>query len=60
VFALHCCIRREDNLQAALNKMGVSGHALEDIMVKVKNRHYQVLYIITISLIKQYGITELI
>jgi hypothetical protein len=40
--------------------MGVSGHALEDIMVKVKNRHYQVLYIITISLIKQYGITELI
>jgi hypothetical protein len=37
------CICREENLRAALNKMGVSGHALEDIMDKVKNRHYQVL-----------------
>ncbi|KAF8700698.1 hypothetical protein HU200_034048 [Digitaria exilis] len=31
----------EENLRAALNRMGVSGHALEEIMDKVKNRHYQ-------------------
>ncbi|EEC81892.1 hypothetical protein EE612_038623 [Oryza sativa] len=31
----------EDNLRAALNKMGISGHPLEEIMDKVKNRHYQ-------------------
>ncbi|GJM98443.1 hypothetical protein PR202_ga15457 [Eleusine coracana subsp. coracana] len=49
----------EENLRAAINKMGVRGHALEDIMDKVKNRHYQVLYVMINSLIKQYGITEL-
>lgn len=39
-----CCIRSEENLRAALNNMGVSGNALEGILDKVKNRHYQVLY----------------
>jgi hypothetical protein len=49
----------DENLRAALNKMGVSGHALEGIMDKVKNRHYQVLYFIAISLTQQYSIPEL-
>ncbi|CAD6270492.1 unnamed protein product [Miscanthus lutarioriparius] len=49
----------EENLRAALNKMGVGGHALEEIMDKVKNRHYQVLYFIAIGLTKQYDIPEL-
>ena len=39
--------------------MGVGGHALEEIMDKVKNRHYQVLYFIAIGLTKQYDIPEL-
>ncbi|KAK8928378.1 putative DNA primase large subunit [Platanthera zijinensis] len=32
----------EENLRAALAKMGVAGHAMDDVMDKVKNRHYQV------------------
>ncbi|KAF7008954.1 hypothetical protein CFC21_023595 [Triticum aestivum] len=31
----------EENLRAALNNMGVGGNALEGILDKVKNRHYQ-------------------
>ena len=53
------CICSEENLRAALNKMGVGGHALEEIMDKVKNRHYQVLYFIAIGLTEQYDIPEL-
>ncbi|CAL5067341.1 unnamed protein product [Urochloa decumbens] len=37
----------EENLRAALNKMGVSGHTLEEIMDKVKNRHYQLACTLT-------------
>jgi hypothetical protein len=39
--------------------MGVGGHALEEIMDKVKNRHDQVLYFIAVSLTEQYAIPEL-
>ena len=53
------CICSDENLRAALNKMGVGGHALEEIMDKVKNRHYQVLYFIAVSLTEQYVIPEL-
>ena len=53
------CICSEEILRAALNKMGVGGHALEEVMDKVKNRHYQVLYFIAIGLTKQYDIPEL-
>lgn len=53
------CICSEENLRAALNKMGIGGHALEEIMDKVKNRHYQVLYFIAIGLTEQYDIPEL-
>jgi hypothetical protein len=56
---LFYCTCSEENLRAALNKMGVSGHALEEIVDKVKNRHYQVLYFIAISLTEQYAIPEL-
>ncbi|KAL6899220.1 hypothetical protein ACP4OV_005878 [Aristida adscensionis] len=37
----------EENLRAALNKMGVSAHKLEEIMDKVKNRHYQLACTLT-------------
>lgn len=32
----------EENLRAALGKMGISNRAVEDVMDKVRNRHYQV------------------
>lgn len=32
----------EENLRAALGKMGIGGHAMEDVLDKVRNRHYQV------------------
>ena len=32
----------EENLKAALGKMGIGGRTLEDVMDKVRNRHYQV------------------
>jgi len=32
----------EENLRAALSRMGVNSWAMEDVMDKVKNRHYQV------------------
>ncbi|KAF9586850.1 hypothetical protein IFM89_039951 [Coptis chinensis] len=31
----------EENLRAALSKMGVGGHSMEDVMEKVRNCHYQ-------------------
>ncbi|KAL8519043.1 hypothetical protein ACS0TY_010114 [Phlomoides rotata] len=37
----------EENLRAALNKMGVSNRALEDVMDKVRNRHYQLACTLT-------------
>lgn len=33
----------EENLRAALVRMGVSSRAVEDVMDKVHNRHYQVI-----------------
>lgn len=33
----------EENLRAALCRMGVNGSAVEDVMDKVRNRHYQVV-----------------
>jgi hypothetical protein len=53
------CICSEENLRAALNKMGVGGHALEEIIDKVKNRHYQVLCFIAMGLTEQYDTLEL-
>lgn len=32
----------EENLRAALGKMGVSSRALEDVIDKARNKHYQV------------------
>ncbi|KAF3431021.1 hypothetical protein FNV43_RR25751 [Rhamnella rubrinervis] len=32
----------EENLRAALSKMGVNSRAVEDVMDKVRNKHYQV------------------
>lgn len=40
----------EENLRAALGKMGVGGRAMEDVMDKVRNRHYQVMEITTTNL----------
>ncbi|XP_057949616.1 probable DNA primase large subunit [Malania oleifera] len=37
----------EDNLRAALAKMGVSTRAVEDVMDKVRNRHYQLACTLT-------------
>ncbi|GMN49273.1 hypothetical protein TIFTF001_018446 [Ficus carica] len=37
----------EENLRAALNKMGVNSRAVEDIMNKVQNRHYQLACTLT-------------
>ncbi|KAK6922432.1 DNA primase large subunit, eukaryotic/archaeal [Dillenia turbinata] len=37
----------EENLRAALYKMGVSSRAMEDIMDKVRNRHYQLACTLT-------------
>ncbi|XP_057776999.1 probable DNA primase large subunit [Salvia miltiorrhiza] len=37
----------EENLRAALNKMGVANRALEDVMDKVRNRHYQLACTLT-------------
>lgn len=35
-------VASEENLRAALGKMGIGGRTLEDVMDKVRNRHYQV------------------
>ncbi|KAI5351916.1 hypothetical protein L3X38_004807 [Prunus dulcis] len=37
----------EENLRAALNKMGVTGRAVGDVMDKVRNRHYQLACTLT-------------
>ncbi|KAK2993297.1 hypothetical protein RJ640_000012 [Escallonia rubra] len=37
----------EENLRAALGKMGVSNRALEDVIDKVRNRHYQLACTLT-------------
>jgi hypothetical protein len=34
----------EENLRAALASMQVTGRSVDDIMEKVRNRHYQVYY----------------
>ncbi|KAL6566027.1 hypothetical protein OROHE_005082 [Orobanche hederae] len=41
----------EGNLRAALNKMGVGHRAIEDVMVKVRNRHYQLACTLTFEAI---------
>ncbi|XP_047968030.1 probable DNA primase large subunit [Salvia hispanica] len=38
---------REENLRAALNNMGVANRALEDVMDKVRNKHYQLACTLT-------------
>ncbi|KAJ0677071.1 putative DNA primase large subunit, eukaryotic/archaeal [Helianthus annuus] len=37
----------EENLRAALGKMGVSSRALEDVIEKARNRHYQLACTLT-------------
>ncbi|KAM6562660.1 hypothetical protein CsatB_022658 [Cannabis sativa] len=37
----------EENLRAALSKMGVNSRAMEDVMDKVQNRHYQLACTLT-------------
>lgn len=37
----------EENLRAALGKMGLSNRAVEDVMDKVRNRHYQLACTLT-------------
>lgn len=32
----------EENLRAALGKMGVGGRSMDEVMDKVRNKHYQV------------------
>lgn len=41
----------EDNLRAALCKMGVSSRAMTDVMDKVRNRHYQLACTLTFEAI---------
>ncbi|KAJ0988832.1 hypothetical protein J5N97_007188 [Dioscorea zingiberensis] len=41
----------EDNLRAALSKMGVDGHIMDDIMQKVQTRHYQLACTLTFEAI---------
>ncbi|CAA0826612.1 Probable DNA primase large subunit [Striga hermonthica] len=41
----------EENLRAALNKMGVSHRAVESVMDKVRNRHYQLACTLTFEAI---------
>lgn len=33
----------EDNLRAALGRMGLSSRGMEEVMDKVRNKHYQVI-----------------
>ncbi|KAL7241294.1 hypothetical protein ACSBR2_006836 [Camellia fascicularis] len=37
----------EENLRAALGKIGVANHAMEDVIDKVRNRHYQLACTLT-------------
>ncbi|XP_073012887.1 probable DNA primase large subunit [Typha latifolia] len=41
----------EENLRAALGKMGVGGRSLDDVMDKVRNRHYQLACTLTFEAI---------
>ncbi|KAM7487116.1 hypothetical protein LguiB_024600 [Lonicera macranthoides] len=41
----------EENLRAALGKMGVGSRAMEDVMDKVRNRHYQLACTLTFEAI---------
>ncbi|KAJ8439129.1 hypothetical protein Cgig2_027055 [Carnegiea gigantea] len=41
----------EDNLRAALSKMGVNSRAMDDVMDKVRNRHYQLACTLTFEAI---------
>uniref|UniRef100_A0A1D1Y442 Putative DNA primase large subunit n=1 Tax=Anthurium amnicola TaxID=1678845 RepID=A0A1D1Y442_9ARAE len=41
----------EDNLRAALSRMGVGGRTMDDIMDKVRNRHYQLACTLTFEAI---------
>lgn len=40
----------EENLRAALSRMGLNSGAMEDVMHKVRNKHYQVGLSITVEL----------
>ncbi|KAK1258999.1 putative DNA primase large subunit [Acorus gramineus] len=41
----------EENLRAALGKMGVGGRTMDDVMDKVRNRHYQLACTLTFEAI---------
>ncbi|GMH02268.1 hypothetical protein Nepgr_004107 [Nepenthes gracilis] len=41
----------EENLRASLSKMGVSNRAMEDVMEKVRNKHYQLACTLTFEAI---------
>ncbi|WOL14447.1 putative DNA primase large subunit [Canna indica] len=41
----------EENLRAALGKMGVGGRSVDDILDKVRNRHYQIACTLTFEAI---------
>ncbi|XP_019434311.1 PREDICTED: probable DNA primase large subunit isoform X1 [Lupinus angustifolius] len=41
----------EENLRAALSRMGVNSRAMEDVMNKVRNRHYQLACTLTFEAI---------
>ncbi|KAF7836806.1 putative DNA primase large subunit [Senna tora] len=41
----------EENLRAALTRMGMNGRAMEDVMNKVRNRHYQLACTLTFEAI---------
>lgn len=43
----------EDNLKAALSRMGLSSRGMEDVMDKVRNRHYQLACTLTFEAV--YG-----
>lgn len=42
LLACQICFNSEENLRAALTRMRVGNRALEDVIDKVRNRHYQV------------------
>ncbi|KAL9328850.1 hypothetical protein ACSQ67_003853 [Phaseolus vulgaris] len=41
------CTRDEENLRAALDRMGVNSRAMEDVLDKARNRHYQLACTLT-------------
>lgn len=50
----HSLFNSEENLRAALGKMGVGGRSLDDILDKVRSRHYQVFKLEIVSSIWWY------